>query len=88
MQADNNAENLCADLTWRLERLIVRRTWGRIRGLRVDATPERVVVAGSAPSYYLKQLVLAAVSESLAGTPLCPAVAVDIQVISAVPALA
>jgi len=37
---------------------IVERTGGRIGMLRVEVTGNRVVIGGSAPSYYLKQLAL------------------------------
>ena len=37
---------------------IVERTGGRIRRLRVEVIGNRVVIGGSAPSYYLTQLAL------------------------------
>jgi hypothetical protein len=87
MLAELRTSPVCKDLNWTIERQIVRRTWGQIHSLRVDATAERVVVAGSAPSYYLKQLAVAAVSESLAAASLFPVVDVDIQVASSGPSL-
>ena len=39
-----------------LERLIDQRTFGRVRGLRVNQTDSRVIVHGQAHSYYVVQL--------------------------------
>jgi carbon storage regulator len=67
----------------RLERQIVERTGGRIRSLRVEALPGRIVVHGRAGSYYVRQLAHAAVLETLgpAGDAgLTEQVEVDIQV--------
>jgi hypothetical protein len=47
-----------------LEQQIVKRTWGRVRHLRVEQVDGRVVVHGSAPSYYVKQLILEAIRDS------------------------
>jgi hypothetical protein len=44
------------DLTGAVERSILARTFGRIRDLRVEVGPEKVVLRGRAPSYYTKQL--------------------------------
>src|SRR5262245_32664894 len=41
-----------------IKRRIVQRTRGRIRLLQVDTIGSRIVIRGSAPSYYLKQLAL------------------------------
>jgi len=68
------------DFNWTIERQIMQRTWGRIRQLRVTATSERVCISGTASSYYLKQLALAAVTEALAAAAISPIVEVDIQV--------
>jgi hypothetical protein len=59
-----------------LERQIDQRTWHRVRRLRVDTTPDHLVVHGLAPSYYVKQLALAAVGEVTTSD----LVEVDIQV--------
>ena len=40
---------------------IAQRTWGRLRQLQVEVDTDRVVVRGSSPTYYLKQLALAAI---------------------------
>jgi len=45
----------------------------------VEVTPERLVVHGLTPSYYVKQLAIQAVLEAL-GTADPPVVEVDIQV--------
>jgi hypothetical protein len=58
---------------------IVQRTWGRLRQLQVEVDTDRVVVRGSSPTYYLKQLALAAVQEVIPATP----VELDIQVANA-----
>ena len=47
-----------------LEQQILKRTWGRVRHLRVDRLDGRVVIYGSAPSYYVKQLILEAIRDS------------------------
>ena len=57
-----------------LEQRIVQRTWGRVRQLRVERVDGRIVVDGSTPSYYVKQLVLEAIRELRMGTssePVC-----------------
>ena len=41
-----------------IKRRIAQRTGGRIRLLRVETIGSRVVICGSAPSYYVKQLAL------------------------------
>ena len=41
-----------------IKRRIVQRTGGRIQSLRVETIGSRVVIHGSAPSYYLMQLAL------------------------------
>jgi hypothetical protein len=64
------------DLAQTLERQIEARTWHRIHRLHVDSEHGRVVVHGFAPSYYVKQLALAAVQEVLDARP----VELDIQV--------
>ena len=52
-----------------LEQQIVQRTWGRVRQLRVERVDGRIVVRGSTPSYYVKQLVLEAIRELRSATP-------------------
>jgi DNA-binding response OmpR family regulator len=49
----------------RLERAIARRTGGRVRDLRVEVHGGHVVMRGCAESYHVKQLVLAAVLETM-----------------------
>jgi hypothetical protein len=48
-----------------IERQIVQRTWGRIHGLSVEATPDRVIIHGHTSSYYIKQLALEGALEAL-----------------------
>jgi len=57
-----------SDLKERLARRIVERTGGRIRSLSVNTADGRIVVEGRAPSYYARQLALAAVKEALNGS--------------------
>lgn len=66
----------CTDLEERLDQQIQRRTFGRLRQVRVEATPEHIVVHGCTSSYYVVQLVVLAVREVLPTTP----VVLDIQV--------
>jgi hypothetical protein len=68
-----------SDLPWRLHREIEKRTWGRVRHLRVEGDRSRIVVHGFTSSYYLKQLVLQAILESFGGVPAVP-VSLDIKV--------
>ena len=51
-----------------IERAIRERTRGQVRHLRVELTGESVVVHGSTPTYYLKQLALEAARSALART--------------------
>ena len=53
-----------AEQDGRLERLIERRTGGRIHNLRVETIDGRVIVHGCTGSYHARQLALAAVLES------------------------
>jgi hypothetical protein len=39
-----------------IERQIMRRAWGRIRGLAVEVSESLIVIRGRAPSYSFKQL--------------------------------
>jgi hypothetical protein len=53
------------DQAARMERLISCRTWGRVQGVRVEMREGKVVIFGRAPTYYVRQLALAAVAEVL-----------------------
>jgi hypothetical protein len=57
-------------------RRIAQRTWGRLRQLHIEVDSKLVLVRGSSPNYYLKQLALAAVQEVFPALP----VQHDIQV--------
>ena len=50
-------------LASRLARQVQERTRGRVRGVRVEVTADRVVVHGRTDSYHVKQLALQAVGE-------------------------
>jgi hypothetical protein len=52
-----------------IERQVVRRTFGRVRHLRVERDGTRVIVTGLSPSYYIKQLTIEGAREVLH----CPA---------------
>jgi hypothetical protein len=47
---------------------IAQRTWGRLRQLHVEVDADHVIVRGTSPTYYLKQLALSAIQEMLPGT--------------------
>jgi hypothetical protein len=64
-----------------VERQILCRTWGQIHHLQVAITADCVVVQGSAPTYYAKQLVLSAIREVVPSLP----VQLDVQVSPASP---
>jgi hypothetical protein len=51
-----------------LDRRITQRTWGRLQ-FRVWLGAGRVIIQGRSPTYYLKQLALAAVREVLPTAP-------------------
>jgi hypothetical protein len=74
-----------AELERSLESQVAQRTWGRVRDLRVEVTPQRVVVHGYTSRYYVKQLALHAVLEALRSVAPLPVV-IDIEVGPLVPA--
>lgn len=53
-----------------LERKIANRTAGRIRGLRVEAVGENVVLCGRTSTYYVKQLATQIALDQYAELPL------------------
>lgn len=67
-----------------VRRRIAQRTWGRLCRLEVEVDARRVLVRGNSPTYYLKQLALAAVQEAFPATP----VEFDIVVVKSEPDLA
>ena len=48
-----------------IERRIMERTWRQIRRLRIDVLPNDVYVHGQTESYYVKQLAIQAILETL-----------------------
>ncbi len=66
-------------LSQTIERSIQERTWRRVDGLRVEVAGNRVVVHGAAGSYYVKQLAIQAVFETIRATD-GRTVIVDIEV--------
>ena len=79
MATSELAEAQPTDLKAALGRQIEHRTDGRIRLLHVDVQSDRIVVAGTAPSYHLKQLALEAVLDVIR-TRVTPPVALRIRV--------
>jgi hypothetical protein len=77
MSLENTTPTGVEPLEQLLHRRIESRTWGRVRHLRLALRPGGVSVQGSCPSYYVKQLVLAAVREVLPSTP----VDLDVEVL-------
>ena len=53
------------DLLASIKRQIVNRTWGRVSQLQMERVNDRISIHGFTASYYVKQLVLQAVLESL-----------------------
>jgi hypothetical protein len=67
------------DLRDRVEHQVLLRTGRRVRRLAVELCPERVVLRGSAGSYYIKQLAQHGVRELLPDVLLENAITVDSQ---------
>ena len=65
MSSDTLPSDAQTDLRQTIEANIVRNTWGRIHRLEVEAMADHVVVRSCAPSYYVKQLAIQAVLESI-----------------------
>jgi hypothetical protein len=63
-----------------IERHIHLRTNGRVQFLRVELAVESVVISGSSPSYYVKQLAIEGAREALRGRHDAPALQVHIRV--------
>ena len=63
-----------------VERGLHRRTWGRLRDLRVELVGNTAIVRGWTNSYYIKQLAIQALLEALGDSEWIPLV--DIQVLS------
>jgi hypothetical protein len=64
-----------------MKRRIVERTGGRVGRLQVEWEFGRIVIRGDSPSYFLKQQILQAALESLAGNKgLCVALNLEVRV--------
>jgi hypothetical protein len=70
-------QSLSPQLRDDLERQVLTRTGRRIRDLAVELHPERVVIRGSSPSYYLKQLAQHGVRDMLPHVRLENAIVVE-----------
>jgi hypothetical protein len=68
MQAPSSVECNDAETMRAVARAIHQRTWKRIANLRVESRGEVIVIHGSTPTYYLKQLAVEAAREVLATT--------------------
>jgi hypothetical protein len=68
MQPETNMACNDTEIAGVIERVVRERTWNRVRQLRVELTGESVVVHGSTPTYYLKQIALEAARSTLART--------------------
>lgn len=69
------------ELACTLEKKIQQKTWGRIHSLRVDASEDQVNIRARTSSYYLKQLAIQAILETVSGAVTEPVrLAVDIEV--------
>jgi hypothetical protein len=60
---------------------IVQRTAGRILGLEVDVTADRVEVHGRDASYYLKQCAIQGVLEEVGARGNTQQVVIDVQIV-------
>jgi hypothetical protein len=79
MLAETSPELERMELEGIIERQIAQRTWGRVRQLRVDVTPDRIVVHGYTSSYYVKQMALEGVLDVLRSGNAMP-VELDVEV--------
>ena len=68
MQAELTIAGNDSEILGAVERAIRERTWGRVSKLCVESRGQRVVIRGSTPTYYLKQLALEAVRKTLGTT--------------------
>jgi hypothetical protein len=66
-----------------ITRQIAQKTGGRIRELEVELSDELIVIRGTVPCYYLKQLVLQAVVDLL-GSASAPRIELNVQVLCSV----
>jgi hypothetical protein len=53
------------------------RTWRRVRDLNIQIEDGQIVVRGTAPTYYVKQLALRAICDVAAATPL--SIRIDVE---------
>jgi len=75
------ADDSSAARNLRLEQCIAARTGGRVQDLHVTQSVEQVTVCGSAASYHIQQLVLAAVrAETNGWGPERPSVKLEMEV--------
>ncbi len=79
MIAETSLELDRLELEGIIERQIAQRTWGRVRQLRVDVGPDRIVIHGYTTSYYVKQLALEGVRDVLRSGNVIP-VELDVEV--------
>jgi hypothetical protein len=70
-----------ADLKQAVKQRIVQRTAGRILGLEVDVTADRVEIRGRAANFHLKQLAIQAVLEEVGSWGDTQQVVIDVQIV-------
>jgi hypothetical protein len=68
-----------ADLEQAIQLRIVERTCGRIQGLEVEASGDRVFIRGRAASFHLKQLAIQGIMEAM-DSPTSPRLQVELQI--------
>jgi len=51
-----------------LQRVIIERTAGRLRHLRIEVHEDRIVIQGTTSSYYVKQLAIDSILKALDGS--------------------
>jgi hypothetical protein len=87
MDTDAQPKAEAQDLQQLVEHEIRQRTWGRVRHLEVQRLRDHLIVQGSTPSYYVKQLVIQAVLDVI-GAEQAPQVVFQLEVNDTPPAAA
>ena len=67
-----------ADFELAIERRIHQRTAGRVRQMHVALSPDRVTVRGFTATYYIKQLAIQALMETIGTQALTPVVDIEV----------
>jgi hypothetical protein len=80
MSSEHDRQPLMAERAEAFVCKIVQRTGGRIAALEVEFVDDRVVIRGTVPCYYIKQLALQAVLD-LIGSAVATRIDLNIQVL-------